>query len=88
MGTTRRIGKWCGVALIGVLALIVVLLLAIQTPPGKAMLAVVQNPDAARLMGIDVKRAVALSYALSTALAGQSSKGRVQPIRRAAVLDF
>ena len=34
------------------------------------MLAVVQNPDAARLMGIDVTRTIALSYALSTALAG------------------
>lgn len=39
MGTARRIGKWLGVALLGVLALFVVLLLAIQTPPGKAMLA-------------------------------------------------
>ena len=34
------------------------------------MLAVVQNADAARLMGIDVTRTIALSYALSTALAG------------------
>jgi branched-chain amino acid transport system permease protein len=41
-----------------------------RTRPGKAMLAVVQNPDAARLMGIDVKRTIALSFALSTALAG------------------
>jgi branched-chain amino acid transport system permease protein len=41
-----------------------------RTRPGKAMLAVVQNPDAARLMGIDVKRTIALAYALSTALAG------------------
>ena len=41
-----------------------------RTRPGKAMLAVVQNPDAARLMGIDVTRTIALSYALSTALAG------------------
>ena len=41
-----------------------------HTRRGKALLAVVQNADAARLMGIDVKRTVALSYALSTALAG------------------
>src|SRR4051812_19090383 len=37
---------------------------------GKALLAVVQNKDAARLMGIDVRRAIAFSFALSTALAG------------------
>jgi branched-chain amino acid transport system permease protein len=34
------------------------------------MLAVVQNPDAARLMGIDVRRSVAASYAASAVLAG------------------
>ena len=37
---------------------------------GKALLAVVQNPDAARLMGINVRRAVAVSFMISTALAG------------------
>ena len=37
---------------------------------GKAMLAVVQNADAARLMGINVPRAVLLAYAASTVLAG------------------
>ncbi len=37
---------------------------------GKSLLAVVQNPDAARLMGIDVKAAIAASFAVSTALAG------------------
>jgi branched-chain amino acid transport system permease protein len=41
-----------------------------RTRYGKALLAVVQNPDAARLMGIDVRVAVALSFAVSTALAG------------------
>jgi branched-chain amino acid transport system permease protein len=34
------------------------------------MLAVVQNADAARLMGINVPRAVLLAYAASTVLAG------------------
>ena len=34
------------------------------------MLAVVQNPDAARLMGIDVSLAISLAYAASTLLAG------------------
>ncbi len=35
---------------------------------GKSLLAMVQNPDAARLMGIDVGRAIALAYAVSTFL--------------------
>ena len=41
-----------------------------RTRPGKALLAVVQNKDAARLMGINVQSAIAFSFALSTALAG------------------
>jgi branched-chain amino acid transport system permease protein len=36
-----------------------------KTRLGIAMLAVVQNPDAARLMGIDVRKAIAASYAAS-----------------------
>lgn len=41
-----------------------------RTRSGIAMLAVVQNADAARLMGIDVRAAVAASYAASAVLAG------------------
>ncbi|OGA73268.1 MAG: ABC transporter permease [Betaproteobacteria bacterium RIFCSPLOWO2_12_FULL_65_14] len=41
-----------------------------KTRPGKAMLAVVQNPDAARLMGINVPLAISIAYAASTLLAG------------------
>lgn len=41
-----------------------------KTRRGKALLAVVQNPDAARLMGIDVRRTIAAAFMLSTALAG------------------
>jgi branched-chain amino acid transport system permease protein len=37
---------------------------------GKALLAVVQNADAARLMGIDVERVIMLAFALSGFLAG------------------
>ena len=37
---------------------------------GKAMLAVVQNADAARLMGINVPLAISLAYAVSTMFAG------------------
>jgi len=53
------------------LAIAVALQLAFhRTRLGKALLAVVQNPDAARLMGINVRAAVAGSFALSTVLAG------------------
>lgn len=45
-------------------------LFATRTRYGKALLAVVQNPDAARLMGINVRVAIAWSFAVSTALAG------------------
>jgi branched-chain amino acid transport system permease protein len=41
-----------------------------KTKYGKAMLAVVQNPDAARLMGINVPLVICASYAASTLLAG------------------
>jgi branched-chain amino acid transport system permease protein len=41
-----------------------------KTRYGKAMLAVVQNPDAARLMGINVPLVICAAYAVSTLLAG------------------
>jgi branched-chain amino acid transport system permease protein len=41
-----------------------------NTKSGKAMLAVVQNPDAARLMGINVPVVICAAYALSAAFAG------------------
>ncbi len=41
-----------------------------RTRHGKALLAVVQNTSAARLMGIDVERVTTLSFALSGLLAG------------------
>jgi len=41
-----------------------------RTRLGKALLAVVQNRDAARLMGINVTLAVSASYAVSTVFAG------------------
>ena len=43
-----------------------------RTRYGKAFRAVTQNPDAARLMGIDVKRTIALAFALSSLLAGMA----------------
>lgn len=41
-----------------------------KTQTGKAMLAVVQNPDAARLMGINITLVVSSAYAASTLFAG------------------
>src|SRR5690606_4157545 len=41
-----------------------------RTRWGTALLAVAQNRDAARLMGIPIKRAVAAAFAMSTLLAG------------------
>ena len=41
-----------------------------RTKQGKALLAVVQNVDAARLMGIDVRRMTVMTYALSAGMAG------------------
>ena len=45
-------------------------LLKNRTTAGKAMLAVVQNPDAARLMGINVPVVICAAYALSALFAG------------------
>lgn len=41
-----------------------------RTKYGKALLAVVQNPEAARLMGINVTMAIVITYALSGLFAG------------------
>jgi branched-chain amino acid transport system permease protein len=54
-----------GLALAGLLYLF-----SNRTQTGKAMLAVVQNPEAARLMGINVPLAISLAYAASTLFAG------------------
>ena len=45
-------------------------LVARRTRLGKAQLAVVQNPAAARLLGIDVSRAIVGAYVVSTVFAG------------------
>jgi branched-chain amino acid transport system permease protein len=47
-------------------------LVARHTRYGRSLLAVVQNADAARLMGIDVERAISLSFAISTIFAGMA----------------
>jgi branched-chain amino acid transport system permease protein len=54
-----------GIALAGLLHFF-----SLRTRLGKAMLAVVQNRDAARLMGINVSVVVSLAFAVSTVFAG------------------
>jgi branched-chain amino acid transport system permease protein len=58
------------IPLVGIGAALLMHLVLRQTRRGKTLLAVVQNPDAARLMGIDVHRTVAVAFMVSTALAG------------------
>ena len=58
------------IPVIGISFALLLSLFSSKTRTGKAMLAVVQNPEAARLMGINVPAAVCGAYALSTALAG------------------
>jgi branched-chain amino acid transport system permease protein len=58
------------IPVVGLVLATVLHLFSRKTKYGKAMLAVVQNPDAARLMGINVPLVVALAYAASTLFAG------------------
>lgn len=58
------------IPVVGLLFAGVLHLISRKTRWGIAMLAVVQNPAAARLMGIPITRAIAVSFALSALLAG------------------
>lgn len=58
------------IPVVGIAIALALHLLLRKTRHGKALLAVVQNPTAAALMGIDVQRAVALAFAASSVLAG------------------
>ncbi|RJF65443.1 branched-chain amino acid ABC transporter permease [Rhodopseudomonas palustris] len=58
------------IPLVGIGCALALHLLLRHTRRGKTLLAVVQNPDAARLMGINVNRTIAVSFMASTALAG------------------
>lgn len=60
------------IPVVGIAAAILLHLALTRTRYGKAVLAVVQNPDAARLMGINVRMAVVAAYMLSTLLAGMA----------------
>jgi branched-chain amino acid transport system permease protein len=54
----------------GIAIAVLLQLVFTRTRLGKALLAVVQNPDAAKLMGINVRLAITVSFMISTALAG------------------
>lgn len=58
------------IPVVGIAAALLFHFVTHRTRYGKALLAVVQNPDAARLMGINVRMIVAASFAISTMLAG------------------
>lgn len=58
------------IPVVGLLLAAVLHLISRRTRWGIAMLAVVQNPDAARLMGIPIKRTIAIAFGVSTLLAG------------------
>ncbi len=58
------------IPVVGVAIALALHVLLRRTARGKALLAVVQNPTAASLMGIDVRRVVALAFAASSVLAG------------------
>jgi branched-chain amino acid transport system permease protein len=58
------------IPLVGLALAALLHVVARRTRWGTAMLAVTQNRDAARLMGIPIRRVVAASFALSTLLAG------------------
>lgn len=55
---------------VGLAVALALYLISRHTKLGKAQLAVVQNPDAARLVGIDVTKAIVAAYIISTMFAG------------------
>lgn len=58
------------IPVVGLAVALVLYLFSRHTKLGKAQLAVVQNPDAARLVGIDVNKAIVGAYIISTMFAG------------------
>jgi branched-chain amino acid transport system permease protein len=65
---------WMDVVVIGIAGLMMLALWALvnRTPFGRAMRATAEDPDAAQLMGIDVRRVVTCAFALGSALAALS----------------
>ena len=58
------------VPLVGIIAAALFSFVLLKAKYGKAMLAVVQQPEAAKLMGIDTRLIIAGAFAVSTVLAG------------------
>ena len=58
------------IPIVGLLAALGLHIFSYRSKYGKALLAVVQNPDAARLMGINVTMAILIAFALSGLFAG------------------
>jgi branched-chain amino acid transport system permease protein len=58
------------IPVVGLLLGVALHLVSRWTKQGKAMLAVVQNPDASRLLGINVQAAIVTAYIVSTVFAG------------------
>ncbi|MGE0845267.1 MAG: branched-chain amino acid ABC transporter permease [Flavobacteriaceae bacterium] len=58
------------IPVVGIAIAVVLQLVFRRTDLGKVLLAVVQNRDAARLMGIDARTVIATSFAIATVLAG------------------
>jgi branched-chain amino acid transport system permease protein len=58
------------IPIVGLLIAVALHFVTRRTRTGKSMLAVVQNPDAARLMGINVRAAIVGAYAISGLFAG------------------
>ena len=58
------------IPVVGIVAAAVLSVTLLKTKYGKAMSAVVQRPEAARLMGIDTRFVIAAAFAISTVLAG------------------
>ena len=58
------------IPVVGLLLGVALHLVSRRTKQGKAMLAVVQNPDASRLLGINVQATIVSAYIVSTVFAG------------------
>jgi len=58
------------IPVVGLLLGVALHLVSRRTKQGKAMLAVVQNPDASRLLGINVQATIVTAYIVSTVFAG------------------
>lgn len=59
--------------IVGVVVMVTLTLFVNKSKTGRAMLAVSEDKDAARLMGVDVNRTIAITFAIGSALAAVAS---------------